>query len=169
MDTDAELLARWTAGEEAAFQALYTRWARRVHRYLCLLLGRARASWAEDCLQETFLRIQRHAASYDARQPFQPWLFGIARHEAMRLHRREGPRSAQPLPEGLPASQGAEDPGLEEALSALPEAVRSAVLLVHLERMGRREAALALGISERSVQALCHQGFGQLRKILKKA
>lgn len=174
MSEDADLLARAGAGDDGAFEALYARWAPKVHRHLHLLLGRGHGSWAEDCLQETFLRVRRSAARYDGRHAFSTWLFAIAHHEAMRLHRREALRRTLPLSPALsrtapgPAGEGRGE-ALPSALAALPEEVRSALLLVHIQGLGRRETAEVMGLSGRRVQDLCHQGFVQLRKILEKA
>lgn len=167
-ETDARLLGRWQAGEAGAGDALYARWAPRIRRYLCVLLGRSRVSWADDCLQEVFLRVGSRAARYDESLPFSAWLLAIAHHEAMRLHRRERLRAFLPFPAHRPAVPP-RDPALEEALASLPQDIRSAILLVHLEGLSRKEAAEAMGMTERRVQDLCHQGFERLRIILKKS
>lgn len=145
--------------------ALYRAWAPRILRYLRTLLGPGRASWADDVLQETFLKIRNGLDAFDASRPLKPWIFSIAHHEAMRLHRRESLRRTSPLPGTLESRPRCTT--LTEVLETLDPDVRAAILLVHLEGFSRREAAGLMGLGERRVQALCHEGFTRLRKILK--
>lgn len=146
-------------------EALYREWAPRLLRHLRLVLGRGRASWAEDALQEAFLRVRK--GGYDpGRGALSTWLFTIAHREALRILGRESLRSFHPLPSALEAPAPA-DPALEEALDALEPEVRQALLLVHLEGFTRAEAAGVMGRTERQVQDLCHRGFSDLRKRLK--
>lgn len=65
-NTDAELVARFQAGDEAAFAAIYQRYAPRLRRYIQRRVGR----WedAEDLVQEAMLKAARyipHGTMYD--------------------------------------------------------------------------------------------------------
>lgn len=173
-EQDAGLLAAWVRGDAAAFANLWERWAPRLLRYIAASLGERRAGWAEDCLQETFLRLRRNADRYDRRYRFSSWVFSMARTQVMDTHRRETLRRHAGLdevgetlaaPPGGRAPDGEDEP-LRRALAALPEEVRGAILLVHLEGMTRAQAARSLGIPPRRVQSLCHEGFTRLRRFL---
>ena len=164
--SDARLLQRWLDGDEEAFEELYLRLAPKVLHYLRLLLGPGRRPWAEDVLQEVFLRVHQGAASYDVGRSFSTWLFTIAHHEALRLHRRETLRQVRPLPTGLtvqPEAAPAEE-RLRELLAPLPETHRSVLLLVHLERLSPGQVSEVLGIPEREVRALAREAIALLRK-----
>lgn len=153
MDDEA-LLRRAGEGDEAAFTALHARWAPRVLNYLRAALG-GRSDWAEDCLQEVFLAVR--TARFEGSGSFRSWLFAIAHRRAMDLHRRES-RPAPPV-----RTRPAPDPRLQEALSALPEEARAAVLLVHMQGMTQAEAAAALGATEHRVRELLKAGMARLR------
>ena len=159
-ETDAELLRRSASGDDGAFEALHARWAPRVEGYLRALLGRSRRTWAEDCLQEVFLKVRSRASSFDGTGAFRSWLFSIAHNEAMDLHRQES-RRTELRPRAEPS-----DPRLEEALGVLPEEIRSAILLVHLEGMTRPEAAATMGVTEYRIQILCRDGIQRLKHLL---
>lgn len=74
--SDASLIARAAAGEEAAFDLLVARWKDRVFR-LALRFFR-RPEDAEEVAQEVFLKVYRSAASYRSEAPFENWLLRIA-------------------------------------------------------------------------------------------
>ena len=148
-------------------EALDLEWAPRLLRHLRLVLGRSLSSWAEDALQETFLRVRKGGYEPD-RGGLSTWLFTIAHREALRIRRREALRAFLPLSSAsVPVAPAPADPRLEEALDTLQPEVRAAILLVHLEDLTRKEAAEVLGVPERRVQDLCHRGFSELRKRLK--
>src|SRR5690606_25357330 len=66
MESSADLLCRlmerYANGEDTAFEQLYRALAPRLHRF-CLRLAIRKAD-AEDCFQETFLKIHRARATY---------------------------------------------------------------------------------------------------------
>ena len=85
---DAALLARIVARDEAAVEALYTRYAGPLYS-LAYQVTRAER-FAQDVVQETFVAVWRDAARFDAsRGAVGPWLFSLARHKAIDLVRRE--------------------------------------------------------------------------------
>ena len=79
MCSDGELIQRTGAGDRAAFEKLYRRYARPVFGLALRRLGdRGRA---EDAVQETFVSIWRSARTYrPERGPGAPWLYGVARN-----------------------------------------------------------------------------------------
>src|SRR5713226_80660 len=97
-ESDEKLMQRTSRGDLAAFGELFDRHQPAVHAFLCRFLGNA--TWAEDVVQEVFLRVWRYRHSFDRTQRFSAWLYGIARHAALtdvrRPHRRE--RSLDQLP-----------------------------------------------------------------------
>jgi RNA polymerase sigma-70 factor (ECF subfamily) len=72
--------------ERAAFTALYSRQAPRIHRFLRDLLGDA--ALAADATQETFARAyQRHRDVLRDEERAVPWLFGVARNVSLELRK----------------------------------------------------------------------------------
>ena len=78
--TDAELLTRYTAGEEAAFREIIYRNKHGLYSYLRKFLNRH--DLVEDVFQETFLQLFRSRENFDKNRPLRPWLFTIAANKA---------------------------------------------------------------------------------------
>ena len=100
--SDGRLLQMATAGEEAAFVALYRRWQGCLYRYSLRLSGSK--SIAEDVTQEVFLALMDGVSNFDpALGSFSSYAYAIARNHVLRRLSRE--RFFAP-----PADEEAEDP-----------------------------------------------------------
>src|SRR5262245_23874929 len=93
---DFALMAGVRAGSPGAFEALSDRWRWRLVNFL-RGLG-ADSFEAEDCAQETLLRVYRYRAHYRPDHPFTAFLFTLARRsfldwrrKASRWERRTAP------------------------------------------------------------------------------
>jgi len=78
--SDAELLARYTAGDEAAFREIVSRYKNSLYAFLRQFLNRH--DLVEDVFQETFLQLYSSRNSFDTSRPLRPWLFTIAANKA---------------------------------------------------------------------------------------
>jgi RNA polymerase sigma-70 factor (ECF subfamily) len=88
-------MARISAADEAALEALYDRYAPAVMGLALRILGDH--ALAEEVVQETFWRAWSRIGSYrSGRGAAASWLFGIAHHYAIDLARRESARGPQP-------------------------------------------------------------------------
>jgi len=99
-------------GERPAFAQLVDRHQAELYT-LFRRLG-ADGHSAEDCVQDTFLRLLRAHAAWTPRAPFRSFLQVLARNAFIDQCRRRRARPTQPLPPG--ESAGAEDeegPGFE--------------------------------------------------------
>jgi RNA polymerase sigma factor (sigma-70 family) len=153
--TDGQLLQAFLEhGDREALAALVRRhgpmvWAvcRRV------LAGRQDA---EEAFQATFLVLLRKAASIQPREQVVNWLYGVAYQTARKARsvlarRRQREKQVSELPEpAVPARQCRPDLQgiLDQALRALPENYRAAILLCDVQRLTRKEAAGRLGVRE---------------------
>ena len=111
--TDAALLARAAAGDDAAFAALVGPHQRTVFRHCYRMLGSG--ADAEDATQDTLERAWRRLATYDGSGPFGAWLQRIATNiclDGLRAKRtRIGPASyGPPMAPGM--TPGPPDPEL---------------------------------------------------------
>ena len=134
----------------------------------------------DDVVQESFLRVWKARAEQPVHSA-KAFLYRIARNVALDLVRR---RRVAPLdPVGELAELGVMDerPGvldalgtneriamLTEALDALPTRCREAVILCKLQGKSYREAALALGVSEKTIGEHVYRGTQRLGEELNK-
>ena len=141
--SDEDLMRRAQSGDLVAFEALYARWRDPLIRFLMRRCG-AR-SVAEEALQETWMRVHRYRASWDAARSFRSWVFKIAAHS--------GHDAAQPRPEGYIWCRDDPDPiamrdTLAAALHSLTAEERR-LLLLTIEGFTAVEVAemMDLGVS----------------------
>lgn len=154
------------------FESLVRSTYRDLYRYF--RLSGADAHEAEDCVQETFLRIHAGWRRYEARAPnWRPLLYRVARSvwiDALRRCRRR-PLSAasedldeRPAREAGSAESSIERFELLAAVRALPERLRSVVILTVYQGLDYREAAEALGIPLGTVKSRMHFALKALRE-----
>lgn len=75
--TDEQLIEGIESANEQAFNLLYERYSSKLFRYFFRLLGNDVAK-AEDFLQELFIKVLHHAASFKHTQKASTWLYTIA-------------------------------------------------------------------------------------------
>lgn len=157
---DDRLVARARSGDRRAFSHLVERHYPAIHRFAWRCCGDA--AEADEVAQETLIRIARGLGRFEGRARFSTWCLGIALNCARDI-RRAGARRDAVLREAaaMAALEAAatDDAGAEaeaedalwDAVRALPDGQREAVLLVHVEGLSHREAADALGCAEATV------------------
>jgi RNA polymerase sigma-70 factor (ECF subfamily) len=138
---------------------------------------------AEDVTQEVFLHIQRSIASYDPERPLSPWVFTIATNQvrdhwraARRVDPLDGPslddEEARPDPPAremgpLPVLEQAElSRTLGAAIDALPESLRTTLLLRYQEGLTFEEIAKLVSRNETAVRKRYSRALEQLRERL---
>jgi RNA polymerase sigma-70 factor (ECF subfamily) len=113
--------------------------------------------WAEDLMQDTFVKATRSMGGYRGGNP-RSWLFSIARSVFIDDTRR---RRAIPVEEieeqGVADSDVAELMLIERSLSKLPERQRIALLLADKAGLSYAEVAEAIGCSDAAVKVLIHR------------
>jgi RNA polymerase sigma factor (sigma-70 family) len=95
--SDAELARAAAAGDRRAFAEIYDRYADRLHDF-CIGMVRDRDA-AADCVQDVFCTAATQLARLREPDKLRPWLYAIARNEALR-HLRE--RRREQLLEEVP-------------------------------------------------------------------
>ena len=83
-DPLAALMARYQAGDAAAFDEIYRLTADSIEAFLRQWTS---PSAAKDLVQETYLRMLQARRSFRPELPFRPWLYSIARHVAQDARR----------------------------------------------------------------------------------
>lgn len=89
---DREVIEIFVAGDERAFTEIYERYKTRIMNFIWRTIGDKER--AEDLLQETLIRIYRHAWRFDNTKKFSTWIFTIAHNLAKNELRN---RSRDPL------------------------------------------------------------------------
>ena len=173
------------AGEEAAFETL-------VEAVLGRLIGFFRRlgadpATAEDCAQDTLLKVYKARAKYTARAKFTTYLFHIARNHWIDVyrHRMVGPRmvSAEAISEGEdghsrefegppnepvgPAASKELVAALERAVGGLAQEQHEVFVLARVENLRYQEIGEILGIPVGTVKSRMHAAWRQIRASLK--
>lgn len=88
---DADLIRKAREGDVGAFNALVSRWDKRVYNYLLRILGNRED--ALDLSQDVFLKAYQNLRKLEDPSRFAPWLFRIAHNEAYSLFRKRRPEA----------------------------------------------------------------------------
>jgi RNA polymerase sigma factor (sigma-70 family) len=113
--TDAQVVARCRAGDEAAWNELVERFSRYVYA-ICVQGFRLSSADAEDVFQEVFARAFMHLDRLRSDDAFRPWIAQLTRRLCIDSLRASG-REAPVAPDML------EPPDVDETLSRLDEAM----------------------------------------------
>jgi RNA polymerase sigma factor (sigma-70 family) len=157
---DAELMERVSAGDAAAFEALYTTLYPRLFRFIYRMTRDA--DLAEDVLNETMLVVWEKPESFDGRCKPSTWVFGIAYLKSLKACSKK-PRAAaqvslddiaEVLPDSKPSAtrQVELDDLLRVALDTLPPEQRAVVELTYYHELPCRDIAQILGCPENTVK-----------------
>jgi len=84
---DVQLLQRYAAGDEAAFQEIVGEYKDGVYAFLRRFLSDR--DLVDDVFQETFLQLYASRNTFDLSKPLRPWLFTIAANKAKDALRRK--------------------------------------------------------------------------------
>jgi RNA polymerase sigma-70 factor (ECF subfamily) len=140
-------------------------WPKLVRGLAVWCSGRAEA---EELAQETLVRVWSRWGRLGEVADVEAWMWRVAINLSRSAHRRSvaerralqrlgGLRVAVPEPTIA-------DAALFDAVRALPERQRRAVVLRHVVDLPVSTVASAMGCAEGTVRALTHQGLEQLRR-----
>jgi RNA polymerase sigma-70 factor, ECF subfamily len=176
---DESLMRAACRGDRAAFAALVARHQRSLYALFRRLGADAHA--AEDCVQDTFLRLLRAHARWSPRAPFRAFLLVLARNAFVDHCRRRRARPAQlPADDDAPGADAAlAVPGVRlpfdhapqdvrDALASLSSGQRAVVELGIWRGLPYREIALLLEIPEGTVKSRMHTAVARLREVLQR-
>ena len=182
LDYDAELMLRVQQGDGASFGVLLGKHRSSVVHFLYRMVQNHAV--AEELAQEVFLRVYRSRSTYEPTAKFTTWLFRIATHLALNsLRDGKNERLQEHLDDDtgdLPVRQVSDRrPSVEQtmvyevklaeirqAVAALPEKQRAAVLMHKYEEIEYTQIAGVLSCSESAVKSLLFRAYETLRKRL---
>ena len=172
-DTELTLVDRLRRGDAAAFEDVYAAFNTRLFTFLVRLSRRRDV--AEDLLEETWLRLVKHARRLRADTRLGPWLFTVARnlyvsYTRSRMLEDSAAASLMALwPFSVERSSPFEDAAatelerrIERALAAMPLAAREVLLLVGVAGLDPSDAADVCGITPEALRQRLHRARGML-------
>ena len=176
--TDAEVIAA-SADAPAAFGTVFDRHAATVFRFLVRRVGR---DAADPLLGDVFRIAFERRASFDTGYASaRPWLYGIATNVLAKHRRTEARRLRATAELAATRAVGARDdsaddvaaaldaarlwPTVADAIAALPDGERDALLLYVWENLSYDEIATALDIPVGTVRSRLNRARGRLREL----
>ena len=188
--SDAELLDRYAAGEEAAFREIVSRYKNGLYVFLRRFLNRH--DLVEDIFQETFLQLFTSRESFDPSRSLRPWLFTIAANKAKDALRKQQRTAAIPIGtiadshdlsfddvlntlnsdktmpyEKLQTDEAAAQ--VRRIIAALPENLREILILAYFNKFSYKQMAQILSIPIGTVKSRLHTAVGRFSKEWKAA
>jgi RNA polymerase sigma-70 factor (ECF subfamily) len=162
--------------DPARFGEIFDRHAATVQRFLVRRIG---DDAADGLLGEVFrIAFERRARFDPAHESARPWLYGIASNLLLKHRRAEARQlratarlAADRTAAGDAAAEGLVDArvlfsSVAEALEALPEGERDALLLFAWEELPYQEIAAALEIPVGTVRSRIHRARKAMRELL---
>jgi RNA polymerase sigma-70 factor (ECF subfamily) len=179
-ETELELVGRLRQGDEEAFDEVYAAFNTRLFTFL-VRLSRHR-DVAEDLLEETWLRLVKHARRLQPDTNLGAWLFTVARNLYVSFNRArliEDSAAAsvmaiwpfsveQPTPFEAAATNELER-RIERALAALPSTSREVLLLIGVAGLSHSDAADVCGITPEALRQRLHRAREALAAALENA
>ena len=183
--SDAELLARYAAGEEAAFREIVNRYKNSLYAFLRQFLNRH--DLVEDVFQETFLQLFASRDSFDTNRPLRPWLFTIAANKAKDALRKWQRTSAVAIgtmadsqdlsfddmlntvtsDSTMPYDELQKDETAErvgQIIADMPENLREILGLAYFQGFSYKQMATILSIPIGTVKSRLHTAVGRFAK-----
>jgi RNA polymerase sigma-70 factor (ECF subfamily) len=182
-EPDEHLMARYAAGDVAAFDALYQRHELKVWRYLQRSVRNP--ATADELMQEVWFAVARQAHRYQPTARFTTWLFTLAHHRLIDNHRAAGSAhgpAAAAQGADPPLEHLADDPAREPmqraladgdaraviaALGQLPDEQREAFLLQAEAGQSVEEIAATTGVSFETAKSRLRYARAKLKELLR--
>jgi len=184
--SDAEIMQRAGAGDEACLEFLIAKYRRPIISFMYRMVHNQAV--AEELAQEVFLRVYRARATYRAEARFSTWLYRIASNMAIN-HARDS--KYERASASIFLDQADEDTGtkpdvpdlhpiaeqdmlqdermrrIREHVMALPERQRMAVVMHKYQDMDYKQIGAVLKLSESATKSLLFRAYQTLREKLK--
>jgi RNA polymerase sigma-70 factor (ECF subfamily) len=183
LETDAILVERCLAGDQAAWADLVKAHTRRIYNLCYRFTGRSEE--AQDLTQDVFLRVFRSLGSFEGSQgSFTTWLTSLTRNLLIDHYRKfKKERLVDSLDDQIDVLEekgtvagspemiyrGREsDEMLQGAMNRLSPDLREAVILRDLQELEYREISQILKVPEGTVKSRINRGRASLGQILRR-
>jgi RNA polymerase sigma factor (sigma-70 family) len=175
------LIQRCLKGDQQAWETIVRQYWRKVFNVAYKFVGKH--DEAEDLTQDIFLKIFKSLDTFDRRANFQTWLISISRNLCID-HYRSVRKERETIDRDVDANELAptsKEPGpiasleqrdrvvlLRQALAALPDTLRTAVLMRDIQELSYQEIADALRLPEGTVKSRINRGRTELARQIRK-
>ena len=176
-DEDWEIIERFRAGNNSAFEELMTRYEGNIYGFLVRMCGCPEG--AKDVLQHTFLNTYRYVGSFRGDSSFKTWLYRVASSACLKTKRKRGsePDFQISLEEFLPKEKETPEDKkpswhktpveemmnrelsehIQKNLQLMPRKYRIVLVLRDLEGFSAEETAQTLEINVSAVKSRLHR------------
>ncbi|MFZ0035522.1 MAG: sigma-70 family RNA polymerase sigma factor [Sedimentisphaerales bacterium] len=188
--TDAELFARYAAGEEAAFREIVSRYKNSLYAFLRHFINQQ--DIIEDVFQETFIQLYTSRDSFDTDRPLRPWLFTIAANkakDALRKQHRTATTTIGTIADSEEMSfddvlntltsdeimpydeleEGELSSQVRQVIADMPENLREILILAYFNKFSYKQMARILSIPIGTVKSRLHTAVARFAKDWKAA
>jgi RNA polymerase sigma-70 factor (ECF subfamily) len=177
--TATALVAAAKAGDQRAFEALVTRYRKRIFA-LALHITRS-ASEADDIAQDVFLKAYRALPEFEGKSQFFTWVYRMTVNRSLNVRRDRARRGEDllddPRLELAVAVDARSNPGREaelrqtyarllRALDSLPVDMCTTVILVSLQGLSHGEVAVVQKVSEGTIAWRMHEARRRLHEAM---
>ena len=175
------LIRRCLRGDQLAWDAIVRQYWRKVFNVAYKFVGKH--DEAEDLTQDIFLKIFKSLDTFDRRANFQTWLISISRNLCIDHYRsvRKERESIDRAVDANDLTPTSPEPGpiaalehrdrvalLRQAMSALPDTLRTAVLMRDIQELSYQEIADRLRLPEGTVKSRINRGRTELARQIRK-
>ena len=178
-EAELALVARLRQGDADAFDDVFAAFNTRLFTFLVRLSRRRDV--AEDLVEETWLRLVKHARRLRPDTRLGPWLFTVARHLHVSFNRSRvledsaavsliavWPFSFEQASPFEAAAASELERRIERALAALPSTSREVLLLVGVAGLTHSDAADVCGITPEALRQRLHRAREALATALER-
>src|SRR6266498_756294 len=164
------LMQGYQNGDPAATAALIAYVSPALHRFFRVHSGDRQ--YADDLLQDTWLRIHKVRHTYWPGEPVLPWLYAIARHVRVdayrkrRFARHEELRAEVPDAAVPPTIPHENLPDMDALLAQLPPGQREVISMMKISGLSLEEVARATSSTTGAVKQKAHRAYERLRGLL---
>jgi RNA polymerase sigma-70 factor, ECF subfamily len=183
--SDAELIAKFNAGDESAFREIVNRYKNSLYAFLRHFLNRQ--DLVEDVFQETFLQLFTSRESFDQSRPLRPWLFTIAANKAKDALRKQQRTHTVPIGTMLDPGetsfddvlniltsdtarpyesieQGETAARVRRIIANMPESLREILIFAYFNKFSYKQMADILSIPIGTVKSRLHTAVAKFAK-----
>jgi RNA polymerase sigma-70 factor (ECF subfamily) len=180
--SDEELITLFQNGDLSAFDELVARYKDPLFNYVARMLGDR--VYAEDIVQETFVRVYRNRNRYQQVAKFSTWIYTIAINLTKTELRRQSLRRFFSLSGTVDEGKTLELPDLrmnlektagdtivrqhiQEAIDKLPKSFKEVIILRDIQELSYDEISKIIGAPLGTVKSRVNRGRTRLQELLK--